>query len=83
MASPSDVLSDVYSYDDDEISRAAAYELQHVPGQGHDSLDQLKRLDVGPMRVDALSVVNVVVPPGPEPVYLVLKTSSAASCGTS
>ncbi|MES2142837.1 MAG: hypothetical protein V4516_00395 [Pseudomonadota bacterium] len=73
MAKPADLRSQIYSYDEDEFARAAAYDLQRVLGQGNADLARLKRLNVGPMTDLSLSVVNVIVPPGPDPVYLVLK----------
>jgi hypothetical protein len=73
MAEPGELKTQIYSYDDEEFARVAAYDLGVAFAQGHDDLAKLKRLDVGPTTDFALSVVNVVVPPGPEPVFLVLK----------
>lgn len=77
MAEPSEVLTQIYSYDDDEIARSAAYEIDRVLTRGGKVLSGLKKLDVDPMYELALDLVTVIVPPGPEPVYLVLKDQSA------
>lgn len=73
MAEPGELQTRIYSYDDDEFARSAAYDLQRVYGPGSDGLANLKRMNIGPMTDLSLTAVNVIVPPGPEPVYLVLK----------
>jgi hypothetical protein len=72
-ANPDDLRTSIYSYDDDEFARAAAYDLQRVYGQGRSELAGLKHLNIGPMNDLSLSAANVIVPPGPDPVYLVLE----------
>jgi hypothetical protein len=73
MAEPAELQTSIYSYDDNEFARSAAYDLQRVYGPGSEGLASLKRMDIGPMVDLSLTAVNVIVPPGPEPVYLVVK----------
>lgn len=76
IAEPGALPTQIYSYDDDEFARSAAYALQRLYGPGKADLAGLKQLHVGPMSDMSLTSVNVIVPPGPEPVYLVINDKS-------
>jgi hypothetical protein len=73
MVEPIDLATQIYSYDDDEIARSAAYEIDRVLTRGGKVLSGLKDMDFDTRDGMALDLVNVIIPPGPEPVYLILK----------
>ncbi len=73
LAQPSVLPTQIYSYDDNEFARSAAYEMNRVMNRGGKILADLKKLNLDPMSNSAMDLVTVVVPPGPEPVYLVIK----------
>ncbi len=76
MAEPSTLQTQIYSYDDDEIARSAAYAMERVLTRGGKVLSGLKDLNFEVRNTLALDLVTVIVPPGPEPVYLILKDQS-------
>jgi hypothetical protein len=79
MAQPSEVLTQIYSYDDDEFARVAAYEMDRVMSRGGEILADLNKLILNPRSNSSLDLITVIIPPGPEPVYLVLKDQNAGN----
>jgi hypothetical protein len=70
---PADVPTQVYSYPSDVIARGVAYEMGRIMGHGIDTLTKVKSIKLNPDNNLAMNLVSVIIPPGPEPVYLVIK----------
>ncbi len=73
----SDINTSVYAYDNTEFARSAAYELDRVYSRGSETITTTKKLSLGPMSPYTMELVNVIVPPGDKPAYLVLQSEGA------